>query len=250
MIGIYKITSPSKKIYIGQSISLEKRLDSYRRMQCKTQTILYNSFLKYGFEKHKVEIVCECEISELNDKERYYQDLYSVVGGKGMNCRLTKSSDRSGEHSKETKEKMSIAATGRKHSLEFKIRNSELKKGNTYRLGKKLTDEQKQKISKANLGKKLSQETKNKMSAYRKLNPHSKERILKIALSNTGKKRNYTIEQKEAFKMSGSKIILNVENGIFYYGLRDASVALNYKRTTLSHKLVGRLVNNTPLIYV
>lgn len=249
MIGIYKITSPSKKIYIGQSISLEKRFDSYRRMQCKTQTILYNSFLKYGFEKHKLEVVCECETSELNDKERYYQDLYSVVGGKGMNCRLTKSSDRSGEHSKETKKKMSIAATGKKHSLEFKIRNSELKKGNTNCLGRKLTDEQKQHLSNVNLGKKLSQETRNKMSAYRKLNPHSKERILKITLSNTGKKRNYTIEQKEAFKMSGSKIILNIENGIFYYGLRDASISCNHNRVTLSHKLVGRLKNDTHLIY-
>ena len=32
MIGIYKITSPNKKIYIGQSINIEKRFKWYLRL--------------------------------------------------------------------------------------------------------------------------------------------------------------------------------------------------------------------------
>jgi group I intron endonuclease len=80
MIGIYKITSPTKKIYIGQSVNIEKRILSYKGLHCKNQTIIYNSLKKYGVDKHKFEILCECEISELNDKERYYQDLYSAIG--------------------------------------------------------------------------------------------------------------------------------------------------------------------------
>jgi len=35
MIGIYKITSPSNKVYIGQSINIEKRFKSYKRYDCK-----------------------------------------------------------------------------------------------------------------------------------------------------------------------------------------------------------------------
>lgn len=54
------------------------------------------------------EILEECEESELNNRERYYRDLYDDVTGKqGLNCRLTKSDDRSGKMSEETRLKMS-----------------------------------------------------------------------------------------------------------------------------------------------
>lgn len=33
-IGIYKITSPSNKIYIGQSTNITRRWDEYRKLQC------------------------------------------------------------------------------------------------------------------------------------------------------------------------------------------------------------------------
>ena len=33
MIGIYKITSPNGKIYIGQSINIDRRFKSYRKLQ-------------------------------------------------------------------------------------------------------------------------------------------------------------------------------------------------------------------------
>ena len=50
MIGIYKITSPTNKIYIGQSTNIENRWNDYYKMiRCKRQTRLYNSLKKYGF---------------------------------------------------------------------------------------------------------------------------------------------------------------------------------------------------------
>lgn len=125
MIGIYKITSPTNKIYIGQSINIEKRFSDYKKLKnCKSQTILYRSFLKYGIEKHKLEIICECEIYELNEKERFYQDLYSAISKNGMNCRLTFSSDRSGKLSEATKKKLSDSKKGKKMSEDFKIKKS------------------------------------------------------------------------------------------------------------------------------
>lgn len=89
MIGIYKITSPSKKVYIGQSVNIEKRVKSYKNINCKEQKKIYNSIKKYGFDKHIFEVVCECEVNELDVLERYYQDLYSVTSINGLNCILT-----------------------------------------------------------------------------------------------------------------------------------------------------------------
>jgi len=46
--GIYKLTSPSGKCYIGQSVNLEKRILSYARRDCVFQTKIYNAICKYG----------------------------------------------------------------------------------------------------------------------------------------------------------------------------------------------------------
>ena len=124
MIGIYKITSPTGKIYIGQSINIEKRFKSYKYKIPHEQPRLRNSFLKHGIDKHNFEVLCECEIHELNDKERYYQDLFSATGKKGLNCSLTASSDRNGKASQETRLKMSITRTGMKQSKETCLKKS------------------------------------------------------------------------------------------------------------------------------
>jgi len=110
MIGIYKITSPSNRVYIGQSINIEKRFKEYSILRnCKLQIKLYRSFLKHGVNNHKFEILEECLIEELNDKERYYQDTYLVLKS-GLNCYLTKSKSKTGKASEETKLKMSLNA--------------------------------------------------------------------------------------------------------------------------------------------
>lgn len=142
MIGIYKITSPNNRIYIGQSVNIKKRFISYKRMYVKNegQTRLHRSFLKYGVNNHKFELVCECIESELNNYERYYQELFNCLND-GLNCRLTKTNDRSGSVSKETLLKMSIASMG-----------------NTNWEGKKHTQETKDKIKLANTGRKFSEE--------------------------------------------------------------------------------------------
>lgn len=56
--SIYKITSPSGKVYIGQSKNVQRRLKDYRCSNTiRYQVIIYNSILKYGFDKHSVEIL-------------------------------------------------------------------------------------------------------------------------------------------------------------------------------------------------
>ena len=70
MIGIYKITSPSGRIYAGQSSNIEKRWQTYNQLKCKAQINLYRSFLKYGINSHLFEVIEECALSDLNEKER------------------------------------------------------------------------------------------------------------------------------------------------------------------------------------
>lgn len=159
MIGIYKITSPTGKVYVGQSSNLSKRyLDYVNIVNCKNQTRLYNSLIKYGFSEHIFEVVEECNTGELNVRERYWQEFYDVLGSKGLNCRLTGAVGRVGKLSEDTKEKISKTKTGKKKSQEH------IEKMRQARTGKTVSEESREKIRSANIGKKLSQETRQKIS--------------------------------------------------------------------------------------
>jgi hypothetical protein len=59
---IYKITSPTDKVYIGKTTNLKLRVNYYRRLKCKKQPLLFNSLSKYGFDNHKFEVIYEGEI--------------------------------------------------------------------------------------------------------------------------------------------------------------------------------------------
>lgn len=79
MIGIYKITNPNGLVYIGQSSDIEKRRKQYERCACHSQTKLYNSIRKYGWDNHRFEILMECDLAEINEMEKYYGELYDCV---------------------------------------------------------------------------------------------------------------------------------------------------------------------------
>ncbi len=73
MVGIYKITNPKGEIYVGQSTNLEQREDNYRLLACKNQKKIYNSLIEYGWNNHSFNIIEECSVSLLNERERYWQ---------------------------------------------------------------------------------------------------------------------------------------------------------------------------------
>lgn len=129
MTGIYKITSPSNKIYIGQSKDIERRFQQYQSNSCRTQIRLIHSFNKYGINSHIFEILEECKKSELNIKERYYQDYYDVIGKQGLNCMLTNTDSLPRVFSEETRLKLTKAKTGVKFSQETKDKISKIHKG-------------------------------------------------------------------------------------------------------------------------
>lgn len=102
--GIYKITSPSGRVYIGESVNIFKRWVSYRNLSCKKQGKLLNSLKKYTPENHTFEIIEVCEFDELKCRERYWQDEFDVLNG-GLNLKLTECNEFKAVYSEESKEK-------------------------------------------------------------------------------------------------------------------------------------------------
>jgi len=214
MTGIYKITSPKGRVYIGQSVNIPVRFRQYKKKACKEQRRLHSSFIKYGTENHVFEILEECDITLLNDRERHWQDVYNVCSKSGLNCRLTASSDRSGNLSQYTKNKISL-------------KNKEARRGKN----NSLSEETKLRISNAQKGSFMSEESKRLLSESRKGIIFSKKHIENLKISH------------------GTKVI-DSKTGKIYNSIKEAAGKLKLKESTLCARLRGRLINNTSLSYV
>ena len=115
--GIYKITSPSGRVYIGEASNLKIRCSYYLNPnRIKGQRAIYNSLVKYSPENHKLEIVELCNYDILLERERYYQEIYDSVEN-GLNCFLTSTESKKMVWSKETIAKMSENQKGEKNSF-------------------------------------------------------------------------------------------------------------------------------------
>jgi group I intron endonuclease len=113
--GIYKIISPSGKIYVGQTIDLDRRQTEYKRLQCIKQRKIYYSLSKYGWDNH-LWIEIECDITKLDELEvQFKQDIINEYGwGKALFCELHDSGG--GPKSENTKKKIGMANKG-KHTF-------------------------------------------------------------------------------------------------------------------------------------
>jgi len=116
---IYKIKNlVNQKEYVGCTIStLKKRFEEhiFRCTKSDSNTKLCNSIRKYGSDKFIIELIEECELSSIYEREKFYineiktfdSGLNSTIGGEG--CLGYK-------HSKEIREKISkLIKEGRSH---------------------------------------------------------------------------------------------------------------------------------------
>lgn len=204
-IGIYKITNPKGKVYIGQSINIEDRWKMYKKLKCKKQPKLYNSLKKYNPENHIFEILEECLIEQLTIKEIFYKQQFIDKFGWNMVlfCDIY---DRGigGLRSISTRQKISQGNKGKKRSEEYKLNISLKNKGRKQsketiekrilkNTGKKRSEETKKKLSISNKGKKRSEETKKKLSEREcYFNPERSKKIKK--------NRNHTLIGKKLSK--------------------------------------------------
>jgi group I intron endonuclease len=206
MIGIYKITSPSGKIYIGQTTNFTKRKNYYKNGAKPYQVRIHNSLQKYGYDAHSIEFIEQCLVENLNERERYWQDFYDVIGENGLNCRLTETKDKSGFISDESKSKMSEA-----------------------RQNRILTDKEKYRLKSLFLGRKHTEETRLKMSESAKGRKFTKEHIAKLPQNQKGKYRPKASEAtkiKQSLNSGKSKIVYQYTiNGMFIDEYRNVSEA-------------------------
>ena len=141
--GVYKITNlVNGKIYIGQSIDVENRLNEHKR-NYKHNQHLTNAINKYGVDKFTFELLIATDIKYLNRLEKLFIRKYDTMNpDKGYN----KDSGGNANYviSDETRKKMSDAKMGDKNPKYWK--------------GKKRSAESIRKTAEGNKGKTRSDE--------------------------------------------------------------------------------------------
>jgi group I intron endonuclease len=237
-IGIYKITNPKGKIYIGQSINLEKRINDYKYLNySKNQYKLYNSFQKYGIDSHIFEIIEICEIHNLNNRERYWQDFYDVLHN-GLNLILTTNDNCLPIVSKETKEKIKKSLNnyfiklGTLKRNEIYGKSSRKRKGCIGLKGRVISDETKRKISIAKKGHIVSDDTKLKIK--NKMIGREISWSKKIGDSNRGKSKNKGKHCKPIIQLNKNGEILNK-----WKSISQASIETKIPFNSISNCLTG-----------
>lgn len=95
MIGIYRIQNKiNGKVYIGQSVCIEKRWEQHRTKCFNPNCSQYNGYFyrsirKYGLENFSFFVLEECSKEKLNEREIYWISYYdSSNPNKGYNLTL------------------------------------------------------------------------------------------------------------------------------------------------------------------
>jgi group I intron endonuclease len=150
---IYILTSPTGKIYIGQTTRpIHKRLEEHETGQSISLRGISGAIKKYGWENFEIDWY-ECVDDDLNKHERWLVTLMGTLSPNGYNLR--EGGGSRGKHSEESKQKNRESNSGK----------------NSYWFGKKQNEEHRQKRREAQLGEnnhrwgsKRSKETKQKHS--------------------------------------------------------------------------------------
>lgn len=76
---IYKIVSPSGRVYVGKTSDFKERMYYYKLGICKRQPLIKASINKYGFLNHSVEILEQfedIEVKKANQREIFWIAFY------------------------------------------------------------------------------------------------------------------------------------------------------------------------------
>lgn len=179
--GIYLLTSPAGKMYVGQTVNLTHRMIAYRKLECDRQPKLFNSLAKHGFEAHTLTILRECSRAELDYWEVFYINVYDTFeSDHGLN--LTSGGRKNQSISFENRERLRrprspeiIAKIKATRALNKKPVSEETRaKMRANNLGRKHTEESKKKMSIASKNRKHSQATKDLLSQLNKTRPRKR----------------------------------------------------------------------------
>lgn len=246
-IGIYKWTSPTGKIYVGQSKNLKQRKEWYlsNGIEQASMPKLKRSFKKHGIENHIFEIIEYCSLEQLNDRETYWGLYYNTLE-KGLNCKL---GEQNCIFSENTKDKMSKAKKGKsltqqhqknkekslqKYWDNLKIKK-EIKKQNKPKYIP--TEEHRKNLSKAKKGKQIHTE-----ESKQKLREFGKNRDLNKAWDAAIKSRSKIVLQYDE-KLSFIKEWNSISDAEEFYNVRGADnigqTIRYFKKTGIQRKAYG-----------
>lgn len=177
---IYKITSPSGKVYIGQTINVRRRFLDYCSKGAHKQPVLARSIKKYGWNLHAFEIIHELpkDVSQetLNQYECLYMEIYRHCGVKLLNAKEGGSNGRNSDESiKKANDKWK--EWYKRNPIDGK---KWISKSVAVRKGVLLSKEHRAKLSTSQKGKVFSDDHKKNLS-----------------LATKGKKKEYSEEFKE-----------------------------------------------------
>ena len=237
--GIYKITNPKNKIYIGQTIDFNRRLKEYENLKCKNQIKLFNSLKKYGINNHKFELIEECNFENLNKRERYWQNFYDVIEN-GLNLVLVGYDNEKKKVSNETKIRIKKSIENYFNDLNIdekkKIygKSAKKKKGKIgNRKGCKLSKEHINKIIESRKWYKPTNKTKDKIR--KKMIGRKITWKDKIGESNRGKSRNKGNGTKQILQYTIDEKLVKVWDSI-----SKASKITGISFNAISNNLTGR----------
>lgn len=168
MVGIYKWTSPSGKIYIGQAVDLDRRKKEFLTNPFNYVYTSYNSAIDKARRKYndlsqwEYEIINVCNIEYLDELEKEYIKNYN-----SNDSRIGYNSTQGGDGSKGVK-------WGTNKQIES-AKNKNVKGKNNPMYGKHHTQEVKDTISKKNKGRTMSQEQKELRSKL--INQYTKDGV-------------------------------------------------------------------------
>lgn len=219
--GIYRIThKESGKSYVGLSVDIYARWKQHKSFaRTGRKSAIYSALSKYGVDAFTFDVIEECDKNSLEERERHWiAELNTVENG----YNLTFGGESNKDVSQSTRQKMSLAQTGKKQSEETRQKRAEKLRGikrtaeqNAAKSalmrgvgkGRKLSDEARAKIGKPFLGKKHSEESKQKMSAAKVGKAFSDEHKQNLSKSHIGYKFSEERRQKhsEALKAYWSK---------------------------------------------
>lgn len=257
MIGIYAIENiVNGKKYIGKTgwdfIRRWRQHKSELRGNYHSNKYLQKSWNKYGEKCFEFYIIEECEDNLLNEKEKYYIELYGTKAPNGYN--MNDGGDGGFRPDEETRARMSEKAKKRNPISEVTRRRMSISQKNR----EPMSEETREKLRKANkgkIGKKPSPETKIKLSLaqsgekngfYGK--KHSHETKEKIGLSSRGRVKSLLSREKQSMSIRGEKHNLfgkKIENSTsIYFGVsKSIKIKKNgkkyiywYSRITIDRK--------------
>ena len=245
-MNIYKLTSPSHKVYIGQATNVLARWRKHEQnAKANKAGFLYSAIRKYGWDSFDKEVIDHASSKEeLNQKEIYWIAFYeSQNPEKGYNMTEGGEGRCGGTNSPEHRKRISESTKGRKISLETRQKISKTLSGKYHRTpetrkkigqlaaswvwikkeneaNKRVTQEKLQEFLEAGwtLGRNslpCSEETKKKIGQAnkgKKLPPISEETREKLRASSTGRILSEEARKKISIARRKNYIIKKEEN--------------------------------------